>query len=92
MKVIYLVKGSTGEYSDTRIWEVRAFTKESEATNLALRLNALARQFKESEEFDDRYHRDEDGPIEKEIRELDEKFECDYTGTDYDVSIVPLTA
>ena len=90
MSEIYIVKGNCGQYSDWTCWEVKAFTVKGDADALADELNKVAKTYKDSDEWEDRYD-DMPGPLRKRLEELDPNFQTDYTGTSYGVSTVPLS-
>lgn len=82
MKKIYVIEGSTGEYSDRCDWLVKAFTSEAKAEEFVkalddwLRINQVSYR---------------EGTIaDYEIRDElkcphDPSFRCDYTGTRYHI-------
>lgn len=83
MKMIYLVEGSTGEYSDRRDWIARAFHSQAEAEAEVARLHTLMEQIGvnggEYMDWDEREKRAE------VMRKHDRGFDLDYTGTRYHV-------
>jgi hypothetical protein len=89
MTFVYVVTGSTGEYSDHRAWQVRAFMDEAVAKGMADRLNAWCKE---------RSLNDGPGNSEYEALAWDKKpkptddphFDNDYTGTVYGVLEIPL--
>ncbi|OQB10405.1 MAG: hypothetical protein BWY21_00326 [Parcubacteria group bacterium ADurb.Bin216] len=74
---IYVVQGSTGEYSDHREWILKAFTKEQKAKDFVVACTQEYQRIKSS--YEDKY----DWPKEKDPHKLDPAFEWDYTGTNY---------
>ena len=78
MKTIYVVEGSTGEYSDRSEWPVRAFTSEEKAKKFVEALAAWCDKNGCGENRGDSYWeaRDKGHP-------LDPSFNSDYTGTRY---------
>lgn len=82
---IYIVMGSTGEYSDHSTWTVRAFVNYRRAEKFALGCVQLARTYKTiynsfpetTEALDE---------AQRACKDLDPRFSCDYTGTEYFVS------
>lgn len=83
MGEVYIVSGSTGEYSDFRMWHVRAFITEAAAKEFCDRLNewCVAHGAGPTEESIGYLRRMEiQGP-----GDLDPQFALDYTGTTYEV-------
>ena len=74
MKTIYVVFGTTGEYSDRRDWPVKAFVNEAKAQQLVLDATRIAKEMeaKEWRSYDSK---------EKNI--FDPNMDMDYTGTGY---------
>lgn len=89
MSKIYIVKGTTGEYSDRAEWDVKAFEKEETAQTFCAELNALAEVHTEREHnsfASKRYVTWESMRVVAEALEpLDPKARCDYTGLTYAV-------
>jgi len=85
---VHVVMGSTGEYSDTMIWYVYAFTEKSGALALADKLNKWCKDHEchPGNEYTgpDSYVRKLKPPPE------DPEFQCDYTGVMYEVLSIPL--
>lgn len=81
MKKIYIVQGSTGEYSDRMEWPVCAFEQAERAKELAERLSEMARLVF----IKCGGNTDMAMPEVKAIVELDPRFLMDYTGTFYTV-------
>jgi hypothetical protein len=82
---IYIVEGSTGEYSDHREWPVKAFRSKVKAQRLVVEAQARAKQIAEHEEnvgwskwYDMKQQNDQ-----MTINEFDLNMETDYTGTYY---------
>ena len=85
MESVYLVVGSTGEYSDHVAWYVRAFQSQSAAQNLAQKLTVASTNLK-----GDRYSRRVEAANEELMRaQGDPQWQTDYTGTRYEVAEVP---
>lgn len=85
---VFIVTGSTGEYSDRRDWTVAAYLSEKQAQAHCLALEEWLRVNKmhmDSPDLADWQARDMGCP-------LDPAFSCDYTGTRYWVAGVPLHA
>lgn len=85
-RMVYVVSGSTGEYSDRTDWTVCAFETKAKAEALVKRLAAWCdeRGVGENPKVD----RDDDGDLGRP--EEDPGFMCDYTGTRYAVEAVEL--
>lgn len=84
MKYVYVVRGSTGEYSDRSTWSVRAFLHELMAKDYVLFLDkkyneAISCYSNSSWHFDRKKLKD----IEEKMLKFDEQFMVDYTGTHY---------
>lgn len=78
---IYIVQGSTGEYSDRHEWIVVAFANEDVAMARVERLEALLREFgTDDADWDDRRRAEE---IIRTHAEGDPQCSIDYTGTRY---------
>jgi len=88
--VIYIVMGSTGEYSDKSEWLVKAFDSEDAAESFAHHLNdnlvSLGVCKYQDPNFNT-YYENRD-LIEKTMRQQDPEFQLDYTGTNYIVVAV----
>jgi len=82
---IWSVYGTTGEYSDWTMWEVRAFGSETEANEFAGACNDWVKErgMHADDPTSDYYERDE------AKHPLDPNFSCDYTGTEYSVHKIP---
>jgi hypothetical protein len=74
-RTIYVVSGSTGEYSDRTEWMVRAFVSEDAAMNLAVKATARAKELELTRKS--RYEGVEGA------NEHDPVMQMDYTGTTY---------
>lgn len=85
---VFVVMGSTGEYSDRREWGVRAFFEQPAAEDFAFKATARALEIKQSEWFSQRhfYPRPEmpKSQFDPDLTDMD------YTGADYFVVEVPL--
>jgi hypothetical protein len=75
MNRIYVVMGSTGEYSDRDEWPVLAYTNERAAQN------HVAKATERADELYSKYHDYYDIPVNS--NEYDPDMEIDYTGTRY---------
>jgi hypothetical protein len=73
---IYIVQGSTGEYSDHIEWIVCAYKDEKKAQEHVVKASEAARQYKIE------YHKSR---ITPETNPYDPQFQMDYTGTNYTV-------
>lgn len=82
MKTIYIVTGSTGEYSDYRDWFVRGFFDVDKARALRDELETKAKELDlyEGCRRPDYLARE---ALLKELAKLDEDAESDYTGITY---------
>lgn len=73
MTTIYIVEGSTGEYSDRREWPVMAYRNEEQAKAHVLKAQEWANQ-----------QRYDHGRVREDPRNPhDPGFQLDYTGTTY---------
>jgi len=79
---VYMVWGSTGEYSDHCTWIVATFTSEQRANTFCERANAWLKEHKAHSEQPEasRTYYDHTLPGKNPY---DPKMEMDYTGTDY---------
>ena len=90
MTKIYVVQGSTGEYSGHIEWLVCAFQDQDKAKSLVEYLSMLARHaMQECETAGLEYHWDEQ-PSGKMLRLADPNACIDYTGINYEVIEVEL--
>lgn len=85
METVFVVMGSTGEYSDRGEWSVVAYTVEADAKAHVERAQARAREI--FQKFDGSTWGWE---REKDPNEHDPNMCLDYTGTRYYVMPVPL--
>jgi len=83
---IYIVQGTTGEYSDRTEWLVRAFTREQDAKDEVGRLTHLWMGLRCEETWSE-----EGAAAEAEMRKHDPGFCVDYTGTSWRVLECPLS-
>lgn len=74
---IYIVEGSTGEYSDHVEWVVCAFKNKDNAQELVINASARAR------EIYSKYNTWDVGEREDLKSKYDPKMQMDYTGTNY---------
>lgn len=88
MKKIYVVQGSTGEYSDHKEWLVRAFISETAAQCLILKLTEEANRLKlkYGNYLDWKYP----DIGESEPNTLDPDFRWDVSGVNYIYLVVDL--
>lgn len=84
-RVIYVVSGSTGEYSDRTEWLTRAFETEINA-RVYVETLTLERQKLGERGYDWEHQR----AVEAAMRALDPGFQEDYTGTHWRVEEVAL--
>lgn len=85
MKKIYIVGGSTGEYSDRSEWVVCAYTNESDAQAHVTKATEYAKAweaFLKTDECIDMDWSDKEAAMKK-ANPVDPAFDCDYTGTRY---------
>ncbi len=82
-QTLYVVMGTTGEYSDRSEWPVRAFIDETAAETLAVLATARAKEIEDTK--GNRYSSIPDG-----ANEHDQQMQMDYTGTKYYIMTVPL--
>lgn len=82
---IYVVAGSTGEYSDHREWVVCYFVDEAKAQKVVELLSALTRlhrvDYQDSGVLEADYKARRQA--EEAIKKFDPYFQVDYTGTNY---------
>lgn len=84
MSKIYIVIGSTGEYSDHTEWPVGWCSTIEKANALVAKLDAEAKAFREWDNACDSH--DHWKLREERMRSMsDPSFSCDYTGTTYSV-------
>lgn len=87
-KMVYVVSGETGEYSDSRTWHVRAFHDKAQAEALCKLLNDWCKEKGvERKSYKDpgiKTWEFEEKPVE------DPNFDLSYNGTDYGVLEIPL--
>lgn len=79
---IWIVEGSTGEYSDANYWQVCAFRDEQKAKDYTEELCKLCKCIDTLCNYNDEYELDECGYY-KQIIKLDPRFIRYYTGTYY---------
>jgi hypothetical protein len=89
MTKIYVVMGSTGEYSDGREWMVAAYTDEEKAKTHVELANARVRELGISFDDDSVLWQDRDKFAEA-MKPLDDQCQVDYTGTGYHLVDVDL--
>lgn len=84
---IFLLTGTSGEYSDRSDWNIRAFAEKSGAEVLKARLEEIEtrkRAFRSDMEYEKAYALDE------ERRALDPKGQYDWDSTDYMIEEIEL--
>jgi len=86
-RIVYLVFGRTGEYSDANEWRVRAYEDEGEAEHCVRRCTELAAAVFEVR---DGQYDDVGTPAHtwwtkalEAAKSEDDSIQCDYTGTTY---------
>jgi len=84
---IYLVVGTTGEYSDRSDWPVRAYLSEDNAKRHRDAASTWAAKF-----FREHPHKRHSAEIQALMRACphDDHFQMDYTGTEYEIWEAPL--
>jgi len=89
MQKVYVVTGSTGEWSDRSEWTVKAFTTEEAVKSFVDEATKIA-----NEQFLMVYPTDESEPDYDydPVSALDPFFSMDYTGTSYSYSAVELVS
>jgi hypothetical protein len=75
LKTIYIVEGTTGECSDRREWQIRAFLSKKKANALQALASKRAKEL--FTEYDKYYH------IPRGANEFDPEMRADYTGVRY---------
>lgn len=82
---IYVVHGTTGEYSDRSEWIVTAYTKEADAKHHVIKATEYADAWSartRQADWDD-LGWEEQNRQEKAANPMDPAFSCGYTGTSY---------
>jgi hypothetical protein len=87
MNNVFVVFGSTGEYSDHQYWTVAAYDDLNKANSHAEQANAWCFENEVSEDTYSYKNWEEREALENP---WDENFTCDYTGTWYTVQEVPV--
>ena len=89
MSMVYVVMGTTGEYSDRTEWSVAAYTDEDMAkAHVEGAGNWCRAHFSERPKYNDRHN--EDGTRKNLKNPFDSEMEIDYTGTTWFYLAVPL--
>ncbi len=82
METVWIVMGSTGEYSDRQEWPVIAFTSEAGAKEriaaLDVRMQEMPPEWRE-----DRWEIETEKKIKAHMGTLDPDFQTGYAGTSY---------
>lgn len=89
MDEIYVVIGSTGEYSDHTYWFVHGYLDKKEAEEHASKANAWLVQKGLHSDHGRRY---DGGPWDKHYSPYDPDLRVDYTGARYGVEALPFKA
>ena len=84
MKNVFVVMGTTGEYSDRNEWAVMAYLDESAAQKHVVNADRRAKEIFAT--CADRYS------VERGANEFDPDMRMDYTGTSYFIYTVPLAS
>jgi len=88
MNKIFIIQGNTGEYSDRCDWMVKAYFSQERAQKHMEILNNKLKELKLLEGFEgDWKQRDDNSKI---MKQFDEQFMCDYTGSYYMLITVDL--
>lgn len=85
---IWVLFGTTGEYSDRSEWVVRGYTSQEDAEADCAALNAIAKDIRANS---NRYS-DRSDAVAERLTPHDANASMDYTGTDYSVSEVPVVS
>lgn len=95
MKTIYILQGTTGEYSDRTDWIVRAYSNKEDAVKAQQDVtDAFVKlwQFMEANQLSywdyfydtlDATYNEEATNLVAEVHKIDPKFQMDYTGTSW---------
>jgi hypothetical protein len=91
MTIIYLVKGTTGDYDDTYRWVAKAFTNKQKAEDLCSKLNSIAQRSHvgnfgstyDSRDYDQVYRVQEE--VAEELQKIDPKASVHGSGTSYKI-------
>lgn len=83
---VYVVMGSTGQYSDYRQWYVNAYLDPEQAAAACELIEAWCKE--------EKCHVNSPASVSPghQLCPLDPNFQCDYTGTHYEVVEIPLRA
>lgn len=98
MKTVFVVRGSTGEYSGNRNWGVRAFETKAAAEAFEARCVDWLRKHRAHTSNDGRDDAeplascDEREALCNDPERLDQNLEISYTGTDYYLEEIPFEA
>lgn len=92
-RTLYVVQGSSGEYSDFRTWPVRAFLDETEAATFVLKATARAAEIRQAFIGSVDYSWAERVALrESMVNEFDPPADMDYDAVTYEIVHVPLDA
>lgn len=92
MQKIYILQGTTGEYSDRTDWIVRAYLDEANAIGAQMDVTdafAILRQHMKDNnvEYYDFWHYEkldnQTKELYQQVKNIDPKFQMDYTGTSW---------
>jgi len=86
--MMYLLTGSTGEYSDTTIWNVAIYENKEKAENDACTLNAICEECELWKAKNNPTYREAKDWLKAKARNIDPDIYMDYTGTSYSVDEV----
>lgn len=88
MRRVYIIEGNTGEYSDRTNWLVKAYLDENAAMAEQDRLTNKLKEFGVDRGFEMGWAAREKAA--EKMRNYDDQFRCDYTGTWYTLLTVDL--
>ena len=95
MHSVYVVIGTTGEYSDRSEWLVQAFEDSFAASMLVFRLEAVYKYHADKPDYarmwQDSHCEDSHEQMLIDLHKLDPLASVDYTGLRYSVTEVPFT-
>lgn len=83
VQTVYVVMGSTGEYSDRREWAVAAYTDEKEVQRHVIEAEKRAGEIKVLSQSEGKWPHNYSN-------DFDKGFDMDYTGTSYYYTTVEL--
>jgi len=84
---VWVLFGTTGEYSDRSEWVVRGYLNEADAEADCAALNAIAKDIGGGRDWASLHE-----AVAERLTPHDASADMDYTGTEYSVSEVPIVA